>query len=189
MSAKRPLSDSLRILLWAKVWNELRAVLQFRRCFDRAIHAFQFARWNTHQVSALPIILNRDPEPSQAQHQPCRLDRVRIVLTIIAKISRTGVSEVCSATLSASLHDLMTDWGNAQARAGRYPNASDHVRDMIAGIRSAKIRSPQCQSSLTDGLASGMSAKPERWFFEAQTRVGAGTTRSWCVSPHQRSGR
>ena len=35
------------------------------------------------------------------------------------------------ATMNVSLPDPMKDWVEAQARTGRYSNASDYVRDLI----------------------------------------------------------
>ena len=35
------------------------------------------------------------------------------------------------ATMNVSLPDAMKDWVEAQARSGRYSNASDYVRDLV----------------------------------------------------------
>lgn len=49
------------------------------------------------------------------------------------------------ASMIVSLPDPMKDWVEAQARTGRYSNASDYVRDLIR-IRSEPPRSCICDS-------------------------------------------
>ncbi|RCS21447.1 type II toxin-antitoxin system ParD family antitoxin [Phyllobacterium salinisoli] len=77
------------------------------------------------------------------------------------------------ATMNVSLPDPMKDWVEAQARTGRYSNASDYVRDLIRRdqIRNDKIAAMQ---SLVDaGLRSGVGVRSkDELFAEAMTRAG-----------------
>jgi antitoxin ParD1/3/4 len=61
------------------------------------------------------------------------------------------------ATMNVSLPDLMKHWVEDQAKAGRYSNASDYVRDLIRRdqVRVDKIARMQLQ--VTEGLESGVS--------------------------------
>ncbi|MBN9890158.1 type II toxin-antitoxin system ParD family antitoxin [Salipiger abyssi] len=60
------------------------------------------------------------------------------------------------ATMNVSLPDPMKEWVEAQARGGRYTNASDYVRDLIRKDqdRSAKVAS--MQRLVTEALESGI---------------------------------
>lgn len=61
------------------------------------------------------------------------------------------------ATMNVSLPDPMKDWVEAQARSGRYSNASDYVRDLIRRDQERAGKLAELQKLLTDGLESGVS--------------------------------
>ncbi len=61
------------------------------------------------------------------------------------------------ATMNVSLPDPMKHWVEAQARTGRYSNASDYVRDLIRRDQERAARSAQMQALITEGLESGVA--------------------------------
>ncbi len=61
------------------------------------------------------------------------------------------------ATMNVSLPDPMKDWVEAQARTGRYSNASDYVRDLIRRDQERADKIARMQLLLTEGLESGIS--------------------------------
>lgn len=61
------------------------------------------------------------------------------------------------ATMNVSLPDPMKDWVEAQAKSGRYSNASDYVRDLIRRDQERAGKLEELQKLLTDGLESGVS--------------------------------
>lgn len=61
------------------------------------------------------------------------------------------------ATMNISLPDPMKDWVEAQARTGRYSNASDYVRDLIRRDQERADRLAELQKLLCEGLESGVS--------------------------------
>jgi antitoxin ParD1/3/4 len=61
------------------------------------------------------------------------------------------------ATMNISLPDPMKDWVEAQARTGRYSNASDYVRDLIRRDQERADRLAEFQKLLSEGLESGVS--------------------------------
>jgi len=66
--------------------------------------------------------------------------------------------ETRMATMNVSLPDPMKDWVEAQAKSGRYSNASDYVRDLIRRdqIRGDKVAA--MQRFVDDGLKSGIGS-------------------------------
>lgn len=64
------------------------------------------------------------------------------------------------ATMNVSLPDPMKDWVEAQARGGRYSNASDYVRDLIRRDQERANKLAELQSLITEGLDSGASDRP-----------------------------
>ena len=76
------------------------------------------------------------------------------------------------ATMNVSLPDPMKDWVEAQARTGRYSNASDYVRDLIRRDqeRAAKIAHMQRLGD-RGGWTAGSAASPCRI---SRPRRGAG---------------
>lgn len=61
------------------------------------------------------------------------------------------------ATMNVSLPDPMKDWVEAQARTGRYSNASDYVRDLIRRDQERAAKIAHMQRRVTEGLESGIS--------------------------------
>ena len=49
------------------------------------------------------------------------------------------------ATMNVSLPDAMKDWVEAQARGGRYSNASDYVRDLVRRDQERARSSRNCR--------------------------------------------
>lgn len=68
------------------------------------------------------------------------------------------------ATMNVSLPDPMKAWVDAQAKGGRYSNASDYVRDLIRRDQDQQIARSELQQMITEGLESGAS---EAFDFEA----------------------
>lgn len=63
------------------------------------------------------------------------------------------------ATMNVSLPDPMKDWVEAQARTGRYSNASDYVRDLIRRDQERAGKLAELQQLITEGIASGVSTQ------------------------------
>lgn len=61
------------------------------------------------------------------------------------------------ATMNVSLPDPMKHWVEAQARTGRYSNASDYVRDLIRRDQERTAQIAQLQAAITEGLESGIA--------------------------------
>jgi antitoxin ParD1/3/4 len=61
------------------------------------------------------------------------------------------------ATMYVSLPDPMKDGVEAQARTGRYGNASDYVRDLIRQDQERAETIVRMQALVTEGLESGIS--------------------------------
>jgi antitoxin ParD1/3/4 len=61
------------------------------------------------------------------------------------------------ATMNVSLPDPMKDWVEAQAKSGRYSNASDYVRDLIRRDQERADKLAELQNLITEGLESGVS--------------------------------
>ena len=63
------------------------------------------------------------------------------------------------ATMNVSLPGPMKSWVEAQARSGRYSNASDYVRDLIRRDQERAAMIAEMQRLVTEGLESGISAE------------------------------
>jgi antitoxin ParD1/3/4 len=61
------------------------------------------------------------------------------------------------ATMNVSLPDLMKVWVEAQAKAGRYSNASDYVRDLIRRDQERADKLAQLQNLIREGIESGVT--------------------------------
>jgi antitoxin ParD1/3/4 len=61
------------------------------------------------------------------------------------------------ATMNVSLPDPMKEWVEAQARSGRYSNASDYVRDLIRRDQERAEAIADLQRLIAEGVASGIS--------------------------------
>lgn len=63
------------------------------------------------------------------------------------------------ATMNVSLPDPMKVWVEAQARTGRYSNASDYVRDLIRRDQEQTGKWTALQRYLDEAEASGTSPR------------------------------
>lgn len=61
------------------------------------------------------------------------------------------------ATLNLSLPDAMKAWVEAQARGGRYNNASEYVRDLIRRDQTGRETLERLQAAIDQGRRSGIS--------------------------------
>ncbi len=61
------------------------------------------------------------------------------------------------ATMNVSLPDRMKEWVEAQARTGRYSNASDYVRDLIRRDQEREAAVGRLQQAITEGIDSGVA--------------------------------
>lgn len=68
-------------------------------------------------------------------------------------------------TMNVSLPHPMKEWVEAQAKTGRYSNASDYVRDLIRKdqMRSDKIAA--MQRFVDEGLQSGLGSRSQDELF------------------------
>ncbi|CEJ14856.1 Antitoxin ParD4 [bacterium YEK0313] len=71
------------------------------------------------------------------------------------------------ATMNVSLPDPMKDWVEAQARSGRYANASDYVRDLIRRDQERNDRIAAMQRLVDEGLKSGIGDRTADDLFAA----------------------
>ncbi|CDZ58797.1 type II toxin-antitoxin system ParD family antitoxin [Neorhizobium galegae] len=71
------------------------------------------------------------------------------------------------ATMNVSLPDPMKDWVEAQARTGRYSNASDYVRDLIRRDQARSDKIAAMQRFVDDGLKSGVGGRSKDELFAA----------------------
>lgn len=79
------------------------------------------------------------------------------------------------ATMNVSLPDQMKVWVEAQAKTGRFANASDYVRDLIRRDQERNDRIAAMQRSVDEGLASGVGERSrDEIFATAKSRVLAG---------------
>ena len=76
------------------------------------------------------------------------------------------------ATMNVSLPDPMKDWVEAQAKSGRYSNASDYVRDLIQRDQTRNDKSAAMQNFVEAGLQSGVGIRStDELFAEAMARA------------------
>lgn len=71
------------------------------------------------------------------------------------------------ATMNVSLPDPMKDWVEAQARTGRYANASDYVRDLIRRDQERSDKIAAMQRFVDEGLESGVGHRSKDELFAA----------------------
>ena len=74
------------------------------------------------------------------------------------------------ATTNVSLPDPMKDWVEAQARSGRYANASDYVRDLIRRDQERNDKIAAMQRRVDEGLKSGVGDRTKDELFAAALR-------------------
>ena len=76
------------------------------------------------------------------------------------------------ATMNVSLPDPMKDWVEAQAKTGRYSNASDYVRDLIRRDQARNDKIVAMQAFVDAGLQSGVGTRSsDDLFAEAEARA------------------
>ena len=63
------------------------------------------------------------------------------------------------ATMNVSLPEAMKSWVEAQARSGRYSNASDYVRDLVRRDQERAQKLAELQALISQGVDSGVSDK------------------------------
>jgi antitoxin ParD1/3/4 len=73
------------------------------------------------------------------------------------------------ATMNVSLPDLMKDWVEAQAKTGRYSNASDYVRDLIRRDQARTDKIAEMQRFVDDGIRSGAGSRSTEELFALAT--------------------
>ncbi|MCX8279009.1 type II toxin-antitoxin system ParD family antitoxin [Phyllobacterium sp. 0TCS1.6C] len=71
------------------------------------------------------------------------------------------------ATMNVSLPAPMKDWVEAQAKTGRYSNASDYVRDLIRRDQTRNDKIVAMQRFVDDGLGSGVGSRSKDELFAA----------------------
>lgn len=71
------------------------------------------------------------------------------------------------ATMNVSLPDPMKDWVEAQAKTGRYSNASDYVRDLIRRDQARTDKIAEMQRFVDDGIESGVGNRSAAELFAA----------------------
>jgi antitoxin ParD1/3/4 len=81
------------------------------------------------------------------------------------------------ATMNVSLPNPMKDWVEAQARTGRYSNASDYVRDLIRRDQERAAQHDELQRLITEGIESGISTRSMTDVLKAARDQAAGATR------------
>ena len=59
------------------------------------------------------------------------------------------------ASMNVSLPDPLKAWVEAQAKTGRYANASDYVRDLIRRDQDRNSKIDALQKLITEGIESG----------------------------------
>jgi len=79
------------------------------------------------------------------------------------------IKETRMATMNVSLPDAMKDWVEAQAKTGRYSNASDYVRDLIRRDQSRTDKIAEMQRFVDDGIRSGVGSRSRDELFAAAT--------------------
>ena len=85
------------------------------------------------------------------------------------------------ATMNVSLPDLMKDWVEEQARAGRYSNASEYVRDLIRRDQERTGKLAELQRLVTEGIESGVSDRTIGDLLKTARKQAAGAARDHVV--------
>jgi antitoxin ParD1/3/4 len=94
-------------------------------------------------------------------------------LTNFAKVGYLAFEwSLSMATMNVSLPDPMKEWVEAQAKTGRYSNASDYVRDLIRRDQTRNDKIAAMRSFVEAGLQSGVGVRSrDDLFAEAMTRA------------------
>lgn len=79
------------------------------------------------------------------------------------------------ATMNISLPDQMREWVEAQAKSGKYGNASDYMRDLIRHDQERAAKIAHMQVLVDEARASGISNKTaEEVIATARAKARAG---------------
>ena len=78
------------------------------------------------------------------------------------------------ATMNVSLPGPMKHWVEAQARSGRYSNASDYVRDLIRRDQARSDKVAELQALIDEGLNSGVAVPFDFESFKQEMRLKHG---------------
>ncbi|TCL91088.1 antitoxin ParD1/3/4 [Rhizobium sp. PP-WC-2G-219] len=71
------------------------------------------------------------------------------------------------ATMNVSLPDPMKEWVEAQAKTGRYANASDYVRDLIRRDQTRTDKIAEMQRFVDNGIERGVGTRSKDDLFAA----------------------
>lgn len=71
------------------------------------------------------------------------------------------------ATMNVSLPNPMKEWVEAQAKTGRYSNASDYVRDLIRRDQMRSDKIANMQHFVDEGIESGRGHRSRDELFAA----------------------
>ncbi|CZT35889.1 type II toxin-antitoxin system ParD family antitoxin [Rhizobium sp. 9140] len=74
------------------------------------------------------------------------------------------------ATMNVSLPNPMKEWVEAQAKTGRYANASDYVRDLIRRDQTRTDKIAEMQRFVDDGIESGVGTRSKDDLFATAVR-------------------
>ena len=85
------------------------------------------------------------------------------------------------ATMNVSLPDPMKEWVEAQARTGRYSNASDYVRDLIRRDQERASSLAELQRLISAGLESGISRRSAAELLQAARKRARAAQRDHAV--------
>ena len=86
------------------------------------------------------------------------------------------------AMAKVSLPDAMLAWVEDQTRSGRYPNASEYVRDLIRRDQDRADKIAHLQRLIDEGLGSGVGERSLREV-RAEARRRAGDCEWSALSP------
>ena len=78
------------------------------------------------------------------------------------------------ATMNVSLPEQMKEWVEAQAKSGKYGNASDYVRDLIRHDQERAEQIAKFYELVDEGFASGISEMTAEEIFEEARRQSSG---------------
>lgn len=79
------------------------------------------------------------------------------------------------ATMNISLPDQMREWVEAQAKSGKYGNASDYMRDLIRHDQEREMKIAHMQKLVDEARAGGISNKTaEEVIATARAKARAG---------------
>ncbi len=78
------------------------------------------------------------------------------------------------ASMNVSLPEPLKAWVEAQAKTGRYANASDYVRDLIRRDQDRASKIDALQKLITEGIESGEARELDLPALLAKARAAQG---------------